>query len=123
MCGIAGLIADVDPDEARTAVDAMLDAEFHRGPDSGGSYVVRTPTATVGLGTRRLAILDTSDLGAQPMVDEATGNVLVYNGEIYNFRSLRSELEAAGFVFRSRSDTEVLLKAYARWGTDAVARL
>src|SRR6266704_2287363 len=72
-----------------------------------------------GLGTRRLAILDTSDLGSQPMVDEATGNVLVYNGEIYNFRSLRSELEAAGFVFRSRSDTEVLLKAYARWGTDA----
>src|SRR5262249_28042296 len=77
----------------------------------------------VGLGNRRLAILDLSPLGHQPMQDAATGNWIVYNGEIYNFREIRKELERAGIVFLSDSDTEVLLKAYATWGEQCLLKL
>jgi len=84
---------------------------------------VTSPRLEVGLGSRRLAILDLSPLGHQPMQDAETGNWIVYNGEIYNFRGIRARLEGEGVRFVSRSDTEVLLKAYGRWGERCLAEL
>ncbi|EIM01835.1 asparagine synthase [Rhodanobacter denitrificans] len=96
----------------------MRDAQLHRGPDEAGLYLGKG----VGLGHRRLSIIDLGH-GQQPMVDEAAGLVLIYNGELYNFPSLRAELEARGVVFRSRCDTEVLLRAWQQWGEACLARL
>lgn len=95
----------------------------HRGPDDHGTMIVREAgpePCEVGLGNRRLAILDLSPLGHQPMPDAETGNWIVHNGEVYNFRELRAKLEREGVAFRSHSDTEVVLKAYARWGERCV---
>lgn len=122
MCGIAGIITiggTVAPEQLDRAVYALV----HRGPDDSGTVILRTPFAEIGLGNRRLAILDLSPLGHQPMQDPATGNWIVYNGEIYNFRAVRTELEAKGTRFLSNSDTEVLLQAYATWGEDFLGRL
>lgn len=93
----------------------------HRGPDGEGLW--RDPSGTAVLGHRRLAIIDTSAAAAQPMVDEAAGLALTYNGEIYNYRELAAELAAAGQVLTSRSDTEVLLAAYRQWGIGCLERL
>ncbi len=118
MCGIFGIVAR----NARIP-DGVLErgtlSLAHRGPDDSGTIVLRDSAADsieIGLGNRRLAILDLSPLGHQPMHDRETGNWIVYNGEIYNFRDVRGELEKAGTTFVSHSDTEVVLKAYARWG-------
>ena len=118
MCGIVGRLnfdgAPVDRAELLAARERMA----HRGPDDAGAFV----DGAVGLAHRRLAILDLSPLGAQPMGD-ATGRVHVtYNGEVYNFRELRAELERLGHAFRSGSDTEVILEAYRTWGIDCVTR-
>lgn len=122
MCGIAGAIGLVDSGVIE-AVGRAHAALVHRGPDDEGRWDdVRAENGVV-LAHRRLAIIDLSAAGAQPMHDTNTGNVIVYNGEIYNFRSLRKELEELGHVFRTRTDTEVLLKAHAEWGDDAVERL
>ncbi len=97
----------------------------HRGPDDSGTVIVRDSAPEpleIGLGNRRLAILDLSPLGHQPMHDPETGNWIVYNGEIYNFRDVRHQLEQAGTKFASHSDTEVLLKAYARWGESCLTK-
>jgi asparagine synthase (glutamine-hydrolysing) len=102
------------------------DSLAHRGPDDAGTVIVREGDSArfeVGLGNRRLAILDLSPLGHQPMGDAETGNWIVYNGEIYNFREIRGELEREGVRFASHSDTEVLLKAYGRWGEAALPKL
>ncbi|MGD0757704.1 MAG: asparagine synthase (glutamine-hydrolyzing) [Candidatus Sulfotelmatobacter sp.] len=118
MCGIFGIIArnaQVPTDMLERATASLA----HRGPDDSGTVIVRDSApepVEIGLGNRRLAILDLSPLGHQPMHDSETGNWIVYNGEIYNFRDVRRELEQAGTKFTSHSDTEVLLKAYARWG-------
>lgn len=104
-------------------VRAMNDAQAHRGPDDQGAVVLQVGHGIVGLGNRRLAILDLSPLGHQPMHNPDTGDVLAYNGEIYNSPELRSELQRAGFRFRGRSDTEVLLRAYQHWGVDCLPRL
>src|SRR5262245_59729694 len=120
MCGIAGRFnflsgAPVDGGVIRR----MCDLIAHRGPDADGLHV----DGAIGLGHRRLAIIDLSPAGRQPMVDE-TGTVwITYNGEVYNFQELRAELEARGHKFRSRSDTEVILAAYRAFGTDCVKRL
>jgi len=98
----------------------------HRGPDDSGTVIIRESLPEpleVGLGNRRLAILDLSMLGHQPMQDPETGNWIVYNGEIYNFRDIRGELEGEGLRFESNSDTEVLLKAYGRWGERCLDKL
>lgn len=98
----------------------------HRGPDDSGTILLRESAPAeleIGLGNRRLAILDLSPLGHQPMRDPQSGNWIVYNGEIYNFGEVRKELEFAGVEFRSHSDTEVLLKAYARWGEQCLDKL
>lgn len=116
MCGIAGLLGPLNPQNAQARLQSMLLAQAHRGPDGQGLEVLRSGESVVCLGNRRLAILDLSPLGRQPMVNPDTGDVLVYNGELYNFMELRSRLETAGHTFRSRSDTEVLLRAYQEWG-------
>jgi asparagine synthase (glutamine-hydrolysing) len=123
VCGIVGILArgSVVPEELLERATRSL---AHRGPDDHGTVIVResVPEAIeLGLGNRRLAILDLSPLGHQPMQDPATGNWLVHNGEIYNFREIRAQLEREGEKFTSQSDTEVILKAYARWGEECVA--
>ena len=123
MCGIVGILArgsEVPEELLERATQSLA----HRGPDDHGTVILREITPEpleLGLGNRRLAILDLSPLGHQPMQDPATGNWLVHNGEIYNFRDVRVRLEQEGVSFASQSDTEVVLKAYARWGEDCVA--
>ena len=101
----------------------MIAALVHRGPDDQGDCLVPMGAATLGLGFRRLAILDLSQAGHQPMAHPDTGDILIFNGEIYNFRELRHELEAGGSRFRGHSDTEVLLHALTKWGPAALDRL
>ncbi len=102
-------------------------AQVHRGPNDEGSEFIRLGTGgdggMVGLGFRRLSIQDLSALGHQPMTHPETGDVLIFNGEIYNFQELRSKLGAMGVAFRGHSDTEVLLHALVQWGTDCIAEL
>ncbi|HVP73098.1 MAG TPA: asparagine synthase (glutamine-hydrolyzing), partial [Phycisphaerales bacterium] len=123
MCGIAGAIGRIEPDIVR-AVQAASECQRHRGPDDDGLWQSGDAGSEGAiLAFRRLAIIDLSPEGHQPMRDDATGNVIIFNGEIYNFQELRKELAALGDSFRSRSDTEVILKAYARWGPSAIVRL
>lgn len=118
MCGIAGILY-YDAQNARIEeVRAMTDAIAHRGPDGEGQWV----EGPVGLGHRRLSIIDLSDAAAQPMHSPDERYVLSYNGEIYNFRELRKDLQALGHSFRSTSDAEVLIAAYAQWGVTAIEK-
>ncbi|HVH68730.1 MAG TPA: asparagine synthase (glutamine-hydrolyzing) [Gemmatimonadales bacterium] len=120
MCGIAGVVGIEDAAPALEAVQRMTRALARRGPDSEG---VECWTGVV-FGHRRLAIFDLSDAGRQPMLSPDRSLGVVFNGAIYNFRALTAELTAAGAQFRSRTDTEVLLHGYRRWGIDGlVARL
>jgi asparagine synthase (glutamine-hydrolysing) len=124
MCGIVGIVARNSriPDGVLERATLSL---AHRGPDDSGTTLLRDSIpepVEIGLGNRRLAILDLSPLGHQPMRDVKTGNWLVYNGEIYNFRDIRDELEKSGTNFASHSDTEVVLEAYARWGEACAAK-
>jgi asparagine synthase (glutamine-hydrolysing) len=119
MCGIAGLVDPGNSEATRTsAVMRMCDAMLHRGPDDSG--LATRDEATLGM--RRLAIFDPAN-GHQPMVTPDGRFTLVFNGAIYNFRALRTELAASGWAFHTQCDTEVLLAAYARWGTACLARL
>jgi asparagine synthase (glutamine-hydrolysing) len=125
MCGIAGLLAtgaSLAPDALEARVAAMAAALAHRGPDSDGVWT--DPEAGIGLGHRRLAILDLSPAGAQPMVSASGRMVIAFNGETYNYPELRAELEAEGVRFRGGSDTEAILEAADRWGVErTLARL
>ncbi len=118
MCGIAGLVAlDGRPIPGLThRLGVMNDLLAHRGPDDLGIW--QTDDARAGLAHRRLSIIDVSPEGHQPFVGN-DGSVVVHNGEIYNYVELRREL-ASSWRFRSESDTEVILAAYARWGVDCV---
>ena len=122
MCGIFGIIGC----SVRVPADVLERATLslaHRGPDDGGTVILHDsdqPSVEIGLGNRRLAILDLSPQGHQPMNDPATSNWIVYNGEVYNFREVRAKLEQAGRHFRSHSDTEVILKAYDHWGENCL---
>jgi len=119
MCGIAGkLYADRERSVDPRTVDAMTDAMVHRGPDARGTFVA----GAVGLGHRRLSIIDLSPDSNQPMLGPS-GAVLTFNGEIYNFATLRAELERDGYRFRTRGDTEVLLALYERRGERCVDAL
>lgn len=118
MCGIAGLIHLNGDAVSPVVLQRMTDAIAHRGPDGEGHWI----EGGVGLGHRRLAIIDLSPLGHQPMISADHRYAFSYNGEIYNFRELRVELEAAGYSFRSKTDTEVVLYALAHWGTAALER-
>lgn len=123
MCGIAGAVGAID-DTVRAAVEAMSCTQAHRGPDDAGGWAsCQSDGHGAVLAHRRLAIIDLSEAGHQPMVDAPTGNVVVFNGEIYNFRELRREIGSSCGAFRSHTDTEVILKAYARWGIGFLDRL
>src|SRR5688572_15157878 len=118
MCGIAGILdlrgEAVDPAE----VDAMAESINHRGPDDSGTFV----RGRIGLANNRLAIIDVSAAGHQPMTSDDGRLVIVYNGELYNFRELARELESSGQTFRSRTDTEVVLRAWQEWGPSCLDR-
>lgn len=118
MCGIAGVIhLDGEP-VSPVVIRRMTDAIAHRGPDGEGLFI----DGAIGLGHRRLSIIDLSPAGHQPMATPDGRFTITYNGEVYNFQELRVELEALGHQFKSRTDSEVVLKAYAQWGTKAVER-
>lgn len=122
MCGICGVIGR-DPRQVEPAVRKMMHAMVHRGPDDEGyeqKPVGPGTSAMAGLGFRRLSILDLSPAGHQPMVNPDTGDALIFNGEIYNFRELRARLAGEGIEVRSSGDTEVLLKALSSWGERAI---
>jgi asparagine synthase (glutamine-hydrolysing) len=123
MCGIFGIVARharVDPATLERCTRALA----HRGPDDAGTILLQDATSDseIGMGNRRLAILDLSPLAHQPMQDAESGNWIIYNGEIYNFRDIRRELEQTGACFASHSDTEVILKAYAKWGDSCLSK-
>lgn len=121
MCGIAGIWpSDVLPD-ADIVVAAMLRRQAHRGPDGEGVW--HDSGSGVTLGHRRLAIIDLTEAASQPFYAEDSQLAITFNGELYNFRELRAELESHGFHFRSQSDTEVLLRGYEKWGTAVLDRL
>ena len=120
MCGIAGVTG---PTDARVCVGTMVDALRHRGPDDKGLVSLDHARGSMTLGSTRLAIVDLSDAGHMPMRDPRTSNWIVYNGEVYNYKSLRAELELLGDTFVSKTDTEVVLRAYGRWGPASVGRL
>jgi asparagine synthase (glutamine-hydrolysing) len=124
MCGIAGSIGQIDR-KIIESVRRIHNRQSYRGPDDEGSWTNARSQSDRGAQFffRRLAIIDTSSDGHQPMIDAATGNVIIFNGELYNYRELRLELEQAGIQFQSKSDTEVLLKAYGYWGKDSIHRL
>ena len=122
MCGIVGMIGLNAPVPANV-LERATESLAHRGPDDSGTVILQGSQpgpVEIGLGNRRLAILDLSPQGHQPMNDPATGNWIVYNGEVYNFREVRAKLEQEGIGFNSRSDTEVILKAYGRWGENCL---
>ena len=122
MCGI---VAVVDP-TGRLSIDQldlMRDRIAHRGPDAARSRIVRAGTSVVGLGHRRLSIIDLSEAASQPMDAGPDGPSIIFNGEIYNYLEIRDELEAQGISFRTRSDTEVLLRAWMLWGEGVLSRL
>jgi asparagine synthase (glutamine-hydrolysing) len=119
MCGITGFL-DFNRHSTESILQNMTNVLHHRGPDDSGCYFSRNETAFVGLGHRRLSILDLSSRGHQPMVFQHL--VITYNGEVYNFKEIREELERYNYKFNSFSDTEVILKAYHKWGPDMVHR-
>src|SRR5262249_19818117 len=118
MCGIVGRLnfhgAPVDIDALTRARDKLA----NRGPDTAGTWT----DGAVGLAHRRLSVLDLSERGAQPMRHADGDLAITYNGEVYNFRELRKELEAAGHRFTTQTDTEVILAAYREWGVDCLSR-
>ncbi|MEG0911646.1 MAG: asparagine synthase (glutamine-hydrolyzing) [Ruthenibacterium sp.] len=117
MCGFVGFSGKID--SQKTVLDTMLERIVHRGPDMGGTYC----TDDIALGFRRLSILDLSDAGAQPMMNEDKSVVVVFNGEIYNFMDLRKDLESRGHTFHCGADTEVLIHGYEEYGTDLIQML
>lgn len=119
MCGIAGII-NLNGKKCRAEdMRRMCDMLVHRGPDDQGYYV----SGNVSLGHRRLSIIDLSPAGHQPMLSKDGNIVIIYNGEIYNFKELREVLKKRGYKFLSGTDTEVILYSYQEWGIDCVGRL
>ena len=120
MCGIVGVVSKdrcVTVEDLTAARDTMRD----RGPDDAGIWV--SPDRSVGLAHRRLAVIDLSPAAHQPLSNEDGSLWIVYNGEVYNYRQLRTRLMSLGRQFRSRSDTEVVLRAYEEWGSECLSEL
>src|SRR5580658_6688466 len=123
MCGIAGFLDRSHQNESDrfcALITAMTDAIAHRGPDDSGAW--QDAAAGIVLGHRRLSVIDLSSEGHQPMAGPDGNQIIVFNGEIYNFQGLRRELEARGHSFRGHSDTEVMLAAFVEWGLAAAVR-
>ena len=118
MCGIAGLLAPFPADRLRAGAVALANAQRHRGPDGQGVHV----HGPVAIAHRRLSIIDL-EAGAQPLSNEDGSVWISFNGEIYNYKELRTQLQARGHQFRTHSDTEVIVHAYEEWGDDCVRRL
>lgn len=118
MCGIAGIVS-LQGTAGAEAVRAMTARLVHRGPDADGLW----SDGSCALGHRRLSIIDLSDAGRQPMSNDDESVWITFNGEIYNFRSLRADLQGLGHAFRTRTDTEVILRAYDQWGDGCIRRL
>lgn len=118
MCGICGLIGNPSKEASEAIVRRMMAAIVHRGPDEEGIFVA----PRVAAGVRRLSIIDLPG-GSQPVWNEAKTLAIVFNGEIYNFREVRRELELHGHKFRTHSDTEVVVHAYEAWGRESLSRL
>jgi asparagine synthase (glutamine-hydrolysing) len=121
MCGICGVVRGSGAEVSSELVGAMTATLHHRGPDDGGIW--RSPDGRVGLGHRRLSIIDLSQAGHQPMPDASGRLRISFNGEIYNYLELRRELQQLGHAFHTESDTEVILEAYREWGLESVKRL
>ena len=120
MCGICGYISKQHIDDSK--LKSMRDTMQHRGPNDAGIWQSKLNGYNVGLAHRRLSIIDLSSKGHQPMLSDDEKIVIVFNGEIYNYYSLRRELTAKGYLFKSESDTEVILAAYKEFGVDCVRR-
>src|ERR1700751_2540421 len=118
MCGICGIVGVGSRERGEALVRRMMAAIVHRGPDAEGILIAPPVVA----GSRRLSIIDLPG-GSQPVWNETETVAVVYNGEIYNFRELRKELESAGHTFRTNSDTEVIVHAFETWGEKCVGRL
>jgi asparagine synthase (glutamine-hydrolysing) len=120
MCGIVGIFTQGAPVK-ETVLKKMRDSLVHRGPDDAGTFC--SPDRMLGLAHRRLSIIDLSPGAHQPMLDPSGQIVIVFNGEIYNFKELRTDLTKMGHMFRTQSDTEVLIEAYRAWGENCLAHL
>src|SRR5262249_49304309 len=119
MCGIAGIVQTDGGAPSRAALRRMADALRHRGPDAEGFW----SDGPAALAHRRLSIIDLSEAGRQPLANEDGTVWITFNGEVYTFQQLRTELEGLGHRFRTRTDTEAIVHAYEQWGTDCVKRL
>ena len=119
MCGICGQFRFDGEIVSTKSLDDMMSKLAKRGPDSKGKW----HEGKVGFGHQRLSIIDLSNLGSQPMVDDLLKLTLVFNGTIYNYKLLRAQLISKGYVFFSNSDTEIIIKAYHFWGEDCVNHL
>src|SRR3989338_3972831 len=122
MCRISGII-DFTKDlgeELKTKLTLMRDSMERGGPDDAGIYIDHENC--IGLGHRRLSIIDLSSAGHQPMSNHDKTVWITYNGEVYNFQELRSELISAGYSFKSKTDTEVLIYGYEKWGIDELLK-
>lgn len=119
MCGFIGYINGTAPIDHKKVIDNMMETIIHRGPDSGGVHA----DDKVTLGFRRLSIMDLSDVANQPLYSEDGDIVLIFNGEIYNFQTIRAELEQKGYTFKTNSDSEVLLHGYSEYGFELVHKL
>ncbi|MGB3478347.1 MAG: asparagine synthase (glutamine-hydrolyzing) [bacterium] len=120
MCGIFGIVTDKKIN--REVVEKATRLMKHRGPDDFGVTILKNGAVNVGLGHQRLSILDLSKAGHQPMCNEDESIYIVYNGEIYNFCELRRNLESKGHIFKSKTDTEVIIHAYEEWGVDCLSK-
>lgn len=118
MCGICGIINFDHTPPSEINIKSMMKFMKHRGPDDDGLFI----NENIGLGFVRLSILDLSPKGHQPMFDESGRFVIIHNGEVYNYIELRDELKKAGFIFRSDTDTEVILKSYIHWGESCLEK-
>lgn len=118
MCGIAGILNFSGSRVSDSLLKKMTDSMHHRGPDDEGFWI----DGPIGLGHRRLSIIDLSPKGHQPMISENKRYIISYNGEIYNFLEIRNELEKLGKIFKSNSDTEVVLEAFSEWGVDVLKK-
>src|SRR3989344_5134876 len=118
MCGIVGIYNLKERPVDSFLLERMTDSLRHRGPDDGGIYINKN----VGLGHRRLSVIDISPAGRQPMANEDGTLQIVFNGEIYNFQEIRKDLEKNGHKFKSRTDTEVILHSFEEWGYECVKK-
>src|SRR5690554_3896788 len=119
MCGISGIISknQIIDSELLNSVEVLA----HRGPEGNGTYI--SMNKKVGFGHSRLSFIELSDIGRQPFSNENGSLVVTFNGEIYNYKDLKKELESKGIIFQTKTDTEVILQAYAFWGKEMLSKL